>query len=383
MLKLALVYDRVTKIGGAERVLQALHELWPEAPLYTSVYNASRTPWTMSFKIIPSFLQSIPFIRGHHELFFWLMPLAFESFDFSQFDVVISITSEYAKAIVTKPETLHLCYCLTPTRYLWSGHTDYVTNPILRWLSKPIAKYFQSYDRIIAQRPDKTIAISRTVQDRIKQYYGRESKVIYPPVDTEKFQAPNNKSQITNNKSNSKFQIPSNKLLDKPNTNYYLVVSRLVRYKRVDLVVKTFNDLGWNLVIIGTGAEEVKLKGMAKSNTQFLGQLTDEELVGYYQKCQAVIFPTEEDFGIVPLEAQACGKPVIAYRKGGATETVIEGKTSEFFDQQTVESLRSVLLKFRPEKYNPTDCRNQAEKFSKDKFKDEFLRMVNSNIAGN
>lgn len=365
MKKLALVYDRVNKIGGAERVLSALHELWPDAPLYTSVYDSHGASWANKFKVIPSFLQNIPFIRNRHELFFWLMPLAFESFEFSNYDVVISITSEYAKAIVTKPETLHLCYCLTPTRYLWSGQNTYVTNLILHRITKPIVRYLQNYDKIIAQRPDSIIAISRTVQDRVKQYYDLESRVIYPPVDTDKF------------------KVQSVKFKVKEENDFYLVVSRLVKYKRVDLVVNAFNELGWDLVVIGTGAEEKKLKNIAKPNIHFLGQLTDEAIVGYYQKCVAVIFPTEEDFGIVPLEAQACGKPVIAYRQGGATETVIEGKTGEFFDQQTVESLKAVLLKFNPEKYQPTDCRKQAERFSKERFKKEFLRTVNFYISAN
>jgi len=380
MMKLALVYDRVTKIGGAERVLSALHELWPEAPLYTPVYDFGGAQWAKQFKVIPSFLQNIPFIRKHHELFFWLMPLAFESFEFSEYDVVISVTSEYAKSIVTKPETLHLCYCLTPTRYLWSGQTNYITNPILRWLSKPIVKYFQIYDKIIAQRPDNIIPISRTVQDRITKYYGRKGETIYPPVDTNLFNCHSvpRHGIYKDNYIDSRFR--GN---DKGEKGYYLVVSRLVKYKRVDLVVKTFNELGWNLVIIGTGAEDKRLHRIAKPNVSFLGQLTDEAIVGYYQKCEAVIFPTDEDFGIVPLEAQACGKPVIAYRKGGATETVIEGKTGEFFDDQTVESLKAALLKFKPEKYKPTDCRAQAEKFSKEKFKKEFSNYIDSRLHGN
>jgi len=350
-MRVALVYDRVNKIGGAERVLEALHEIFPNAPLYTAVYNPKTAPWAEKFNVIPSFLNKFPFAKRSHEIYPWLTPLAFESFDFSEFEVVISVTSEAAKGIITKPKTLHICYCLTPTRYLWSGYEDYFKNEVFRFFTKPVVSYLRRWDKIAAQRPDVFVAISKNVQQRIKKYYGRDSEVIYPPVDIDKFPI-----------SNSQFPIGE----------YFLIVSRLVPYKKVDIAIQAFNKLGLPLKVVGTGREMGRLKRMAKKNIEFLGQLTDFQLLSYYQRCQAVVFPQEEDFGLVPLEAQACGKPVIAYRAGGALETVIERKTGEFFDKQTPENLEEIVKKFKPEKYKPEDCRQNALKFDIKIFKKKW-----------
>ena len=357
-MKIAFVYDRVNKWGGAERVLLALYEIWSEAPLYTAVYNPQTAAWAKVFKVIPSFLQKVPLAKSHHEILAPLMPLAFESFDFSEFDLVISVTSEAAKGIITKPETLHICYCLTPTRYLWSGYEDYFQNRLFRFLTQPVVVYLRRWDKIAAQRPDVYLATCENVRKRIKQYYGRNSKVIYPPVDTEKFVSNHQLSTINHQ-------------------SYFLIVSRLdFGYKRVDIAIQAFNELGLPLKIVGTGVEIGRLKRIAKKNIEFLGQLTDEELIRYYQGCQAVIYPQEEDFGLVPLEAQACGKPVIAFSGGGALETVIEGKTGEFFWPQTAEALIKSLNSLRCLKFKEEDCRKQAEKFSKEKFKKEFENYV-------
>ena len=350
-MRVALVYDRINKIGGAERVLEALHEIFPDAPLYTAVYNPKTAPWAEKFNVIPSFLNKFPFAKRSHEVYPWLTPLAFESFDFSEFEVVISVTSEAAKGIITKPKTLHICYCLTPTRYLWSGYEDYFKNEVFRFFTKPVVSYLRRWDKIAAQRPDVFVAISKNVQQRIKKYYGRDSEVIYPPVDIDKFPI-----------SNSQFPIGE----------YFLIVSRLVPYKKVNIAIQAFNKLGLPLKVVGTGREMGRLKRMAKKNIEFLGQLTDFQLLSYYQRCQAVVFPQEEDFGLVPLEAQACGKPVIAYRAGGALETVIERKTGEFFDKQTPENLEEIVKKFKPEKYKPEDCRQNALKFDIKIFKKKW-----------
>lgn len=355
-MKVALVYDRVNKWGGAERVLLALHEIWPEAPLYTAVYHPQTAPWANVFKVIPSFLQKFPLAQAHHEFYPWLMPLAFESFNFDEYDVVISVTSEAAKGILTKPRTLHLCYCLTPTRYLWSGYEEYFASKWFRLFTKPMVGYLRNWDKIAAQRPDGYLAISQTVRERIKKYYGRESEVIYPPVNTDKFKV-----------QNAKFKVKE---------DFYLVVSRLVKYKKIDLAVEAFNQLGWNLKIAGTGGELKKLQAEAGKNIQFLGQLTDEALLGYYQNCQGVIFPGEEDFGLVPLEAQAAGKPVIAFARGGALETVIDGKTGLFFNRQTPQALIDILKKFKSRKFKAEDCRAQAEKFNQSRFTREFKSTV-------
>ena len=335
-MKVALVYDRVNKIGGAERVLEVLHEIWPEAPLYTAVYYPPGAPWAKKFKVIPSFLNKWPLAKKHHELYPWLTPLAFESFDFSDFDLVISITSAEAKGIITKPKTKHFCYCLTPTRYLWSGYSDYFFNKGLRWLAQPMVGWMRNWDKIAAQRPDEYLAISQEVQRRIKKYYHRESIVLYPPIDTEKFY-PTEKNQ---------------------NGDYFLIVSRLVSYKKIDLAVKAFNKLCLPLKIVGTGNQMFKLKTSAASNIEFLGELTDQELLSYYQDCRALIFPQKEDFGLVPLEAQSCGKPVIAFAGGGALETVIEGKTGTFFKPQSVKALMEKVKNFFGRRSNRVNLNN-------------------------
>ena len=361
-MHVVLVYDRVNKIGGAERVLEALHEIFPEAPLYTAVYNPETAPWAKKFKVIPSFLQKFPLAQSRHEVFPYLMPMAFESFNFDKYDVVISVTSEAAKGILTKPKTLHLCYCLTPTRYLWSGYEDYFRTSVFKFFSSPLVAYLRHWDKIACQRPDVYLAISKNVAKRIKKYYHRNSEVIYPPVDLKKWKAVDSRQKTE---------------------SYFLVVSRLVSYKRVDLVIEAFNQLGLPIKIVVKGIQEITLKRMAKKNIEFLGQLTDEQLLSYYQNCQALIFPQEEDFGLVPLEAQACGKPVIAFGGGGALETIIGSKTGEFFSPQTSQALVKVIKSFKAAKYKPEDCRQQAEKFDKEIFKKKFKEFVENQIKQN
>ncbi len=232
-MKVALVYDRVNKWGGAERVLLALHELFPDAPLFTSVYDKKRAQWAKHFSIIPSFLQKIPFAPSRHELFALAMPVAFESFSFDGYDLIISITSEAAKGIITKPQTTHICYCLTPTRYLWSGYQEYFTDFLFTFLSFPANAYLRNWDKKASRRPDHFIAISREVQERIGTYYGRESVVIYPPMTFA-----NSKSEARNPK---RMQHAKSK-----KEGYFLVVSRLSKfttYKRVDLAIKACNAL--------------------------------------------------------------------------------------------------------------------------------------------
>lgn len=359
-MRVALVYDHINRFGGAERVLLVLHEIWPEAPLFTSVYDPKRAFWAKDFEVKASFLQFFPFAKTFHEIYPLFIPLAFESLKFENFDLVISVSANGAKGIITKPSCFHLCYCLTPTRYLWHDYETYFDNSLKKLIFYPAIKYLRKWDKIAAFRPDKIVAISETVKKRIKNYYHCDSIVIYPPVDLEKFH-PGKESQ---------------------KKDYFLVVSRLVKYKKTDLVIQAFNKLGWELKIVGIGPEYSNLKKIAKKNIKFLGQLTDKELLHYYQNCQAVIFPQEEDFGIVPLEAQACGKPVIAYGRGGALETVLGGKTGEFFYPQTVAALTEKLLEFRGKQYLAADCINQAKKFSKEKFKEKFRKETEKYAGG-
>lgn len=367
-MKVALVYDRVNKWGGAERVLLALHRIFPDAPLYTSVYYPKKAEWAKVFDVRPSFLQKFPLARSHHELYAALMPLAFESFNFDELDLVISVTSEAAKGIITKPETLHICYCLTPTRYLWSGYEDYFGNKILRFISKPIINYLRIWDKIAAQRPDKIVAISNEVRNRIRRYYGRDSKVIYPPLSlpsTDYSLRPSKKTAVGSS----------------PSEGYFLIVSRLVPYKKIDLAVKVFNKLNLPLKIVGTGSEEGKLKLIANENIEFLGYLTDEELVKYYKECRALIFPGKEDFGLTILEAQSFGKPVIAFRGGGALETIVENKTGIFFDLSSQKSLEGALRKFMRKRFDPKDCTIQAKKFNIGEFSIQLKEEIKKLIA--
>lgn len=358
-MKTALVYDRVNKWGGAERVLLTLHEIFPDAPLYTSVYNPKTASWAKVFpKVIPSFAGQ-NWVDSHHEWLAPLMPLAFESFNFDSYDLVISVTSEAAKGIITHPGTVHLCYCLTPTRYLWSGYDFYFSKDSpLRTVTKPIVGYLKRWDKVAAHRPDVMIATSKTVQERIKKYYSRDSGIIYPPVGLDPFDT----SPI--------------RISEVKNTGFFLIVGRLVPYKRVDLVIEAFNRLKKPLIIVGTGSEEARLKRMAGNYIKFVGQLTDSQLANYYSSSKALIFPQEEDFGIVAIEAQSAGKPVIAFNKGGARETVIPGKTGLFFSRQTPGDLISAIKKFERTKFDSKIIKENAKRFSKERFKKEFIDFV-------
>lgn len=365
-MKIALVYDRINKWGGAERVLLALHKLFPNAPLFTSVYEPKKAGWASVFDVKTSFLQKIPYASSSHEYLPIFMPLAFESFSFDEFDVVISITSEAAKGIITKPKTLHICYCLTPTRYLWSGYEDYFKNLVLKTLASPFISYLRSWDRVAAQRPDYYIAISKEVQGRIKKYYGRESEVVYPPVTLAS-------SSRASSVQLQKKELNANKLDAK---RYFLVVSRLVPYKRVDIAIEACNRLRLPLRIVGVGSQEQELKQMAGPTVEFLGNLTDKELIEYYKNCRALVFAGVEDLGLTILEAQSFGKPIVAYKGGGALETIIDGKTGEFFGEQTTESLINVLKQFDERKYKSLDCIKNAERFSVERFEREFVKLV-------
>lgn len=347
-MKLAFVYDRLNKLGGAERVLQALHDLWPAAPWYTAVHNPATASFTRGWDVRTSFMQYVPLAKTHHQWFPWLTPFAFESFSFDGFDTVISITSAEAKGIITQPATLHLCYCLTPTRYLWSHSHEY-GYPLL--LSK-----LRQWDYVAAQRPDRFLAISRSVQDRIRKYYHRDSDVIYPGIDTNFFVPGTSHQPLA--------------------TSYFLVVSRLVAYKHIDLAIRACNQLKLPLKIVGSGSEFNRLQSLAGPTVELLGQLTDEQLLGYYQGCRALIFPGEEDFGLTMLEALSCGKPVIAFARGGASEIITAGTTGQFFDTLNTHSLVQALTQFDPTVYDPTIIRHHALKFSLSGFKRQFKSQV-------
>jgi len=348
-MRIALVHDYLNQYGGAEKVLEAFTEAFPDAPIYTLVYDPDLVKRILPGKEIrASFLQKIPFAVSHHRLFPPLMPLAIEKFDFSDFDVVLSDSAAFAKGIITKPETIHICYCHTPIRYAWDDCHKYVREFNISFWIKPfvplIMNYLRLWDRESAYRVDKFICNSKFVAKRIEKYYKVKATVIYPPVDTRWF-------------------YPQGEAKD-----YFLMVGRLLAYKRFDLAIDAFNELEIPLKIIGTGPEFKRLKKMANWNIEFLGNVNSEDLRDYYQHCRALIFPQEEDFGIVALEAMACGRPVIAYRGGGALESVIEGETGIFFDEQTTHSLVGAIKKLGLYRFNSQKIRNHAERFDKNKF---------------
>lgn len=345
-MRVALVYDRVNKWGGAERVLLALHSIWPAAPLYTAVYDKKKATWADVFTVKPSFLQNLP-----HELLPWITPLAFETFNFEGFDVVISVTSAEAKNIITKPGTLHICYCLTPTRYLWSAKKTYESLGVMGYALRIMSPMLKKWDLVASARPDYYIAISDTIKKRIKQYYQKDADVIYPPVDVKKFT----------------YREPE---------NYFLVVSRLVAYKRVDVVIDAFNALGWPLVVIGEGQQKKQLMRRAKKNITFLGQVTDAELISQYAHCRAFVHAGVEDFGIAAVEAQASGKPVVAYKEGGITEIVPSGQTGLLFQKQTASSLTAALASFDKQLYDSNSCKENAQRFSIHKFQQNMKLAV-------
>lgn len=374
-MKVAVVYDRVNKWGGAERVLLALHDIFPKAPLYTSVYDVRNAPWAKVFpEIKTSFLQNFPLAKSNHEFLAPLMPLAFESFDFSDFDLVISVTSEAAKGIVTKPGTFHLCYCLTPIRYLWSGNKFYFDNPpskfgfipFFDFFSKPLVKMLKNWDIKASKRPDKIIAISTEVKERIKKYYKRDSEVIFPPVDTDLWLSRISKIKKTKQKNT------------KNKKKYFLLVGRLIPYKKVDLAIRVFNKLGYPLLIVGTGSEERKLKSIAYKNVKFLGYVSDDKLTKLYLGAKALIMPQEEDFGIVSLEAQICGVPVIAFGKGGSLDTIINKKTGLLFNSQTAKSLMQTVKKFDRMTFKKRVLIANAKKSSLFFFKKKILKEVSN-----
>lgn len=354
-MKVALVYDRVNKFGGAERILLALHKIFPNAPLYTSVYNKENASWADRFVVKTSFLQHIPFAKNHHEWFAVLMPFAFSAFSFSEYDVVISVTSESAKGIHTSGKTKHLCYILTPTRYLWSGYNEYFKSFLFKIVGSPFVWGLRKWDLAVSQKPNKYVVISKEVQKRVKKYYNKEASLVYPPVE------------LVNKKSVA--------VLDK---GYFLIVSRLVSYKKIDIAIQACMALNIPLKIIGVGKEHGNLLKISNEQIEFLGTLTDDQVVGYYRNCRALLFPGEEDLGLTVIEAQLFGKPVVAFKGGGALETIIEGKTGEFFYPQTAKALQNVLANFNPENYKEEACKKNADRYSFKIFKEKFVKEVKS-----
>jgi len=365
-MKIALVHDYLNKLGGAEKVLQIFHKIYPDAPVYTLLYDKAGTRGIFekdNYKIVTSSLQNKPaFIRKRSKVLLNKFPQAIEEFDFSDFDVVISGSNSFAHGIITGPETMHICYCYSPTRYLWDWHHEYLAENNIgygfvgRFLRASLSN-LRIWDRLSADRVNFWISQSKTVADRIKKYYRKDSIIINPPVNIKNF--PLNKS--------------------KPK-EYYLVVSRLTPYKKIDIAIEAFNKLDKRLIIAGEGSDKNRLEILADSkNIEFTGYISDKKHYELLSNCKAFIFPGEEDFGLTPVESMACGRPVIAYGKGGVTETVIDGKTGLFFNQPTADSLISAINKFENNinQFKPDICRKRAGQFSEEIFIKKIKEEVN------
>lgn len=360
-LKIALVHDHLAQDGGAERVLQVLQEIWPGAPTYVLVYNPEQASAAFKQKDIrTSFIQRWPLGVKKYQWFFPFMPSAIESFDLSEYDLIISSSASYAKGVITRPDAKHICYCHSPTRYLWSDTHSYVRElgvpSLIKWILPSMLSWVRIWDKAAADRVDTYIANSQLVKRRIQKYYTKDSTVIYPPVDVQSF------------------------TVGQGTGDYFLAGGRLVPYKRFDLLVKAFNQLGRKLLIYGDGPQYAELQKLAGPSVTLLGKVSEEKKKDLLTNCQAFLNPQEEDFGLTMVEAQASGRPVIAYQAGGATEIVKAGETGEFFEEQTWEDIADAVLHFDPKKYDPQRARQHAMQFDVERFKQQIKLFVEQQL---
>ncbi len=358
-MKVALVHDYLSQDGGAERVLKALQEIYPEAPIFVLFYDKKKIPAYLQQQDLRStFLQYLPF--GDYRWSLPLMPFATERHDLAEFDLVISSTSAFAKGVLTSPQTLHLCYCHTPTRYLWTDTHSYIEelhyNRLIKTFLPPLISRLRAWEQMSAQRVDRFITNSENVRRRIQKYYRREAEVIYPPVDTHLFK------------------------ISPALGDYFLAGGRLVPYKRFDLIVKVFNRLGWPLKIFGSGPASETLQSIAHSNIEFLGPVSDLEKAKLYSQAMAFIHPQAEDFGITAVEAMASGRPVVALAQGGAMETVVNNVTGKFFLEPSWESLLDTLLRFDPLAFEPEKIKEHAQQFSVENFKQKIATYAQASL---
>lgn len=362
-MKIAIVHDFLTKIGGAEKVLQTIHEIYPEAPIYTLLYDeaGSKKQFAKNYDVRTSKLQRLPkFIRNKQKLLVGLFPSAIEKFDLSEYDLVISSSNSFAHGVITNPSTLRITYCYSPTRYLWDWSAHYLKeNNIGLGLKglfvRSLISKIRIWDFYASKRTDKWIAISKTVSNRIEKYYKQKSEIIYPPAELD---------DLLNNQSKSE--------------NYYLIVSRLSPYKNIDLAISVFNQINLPLYIIGEGSDRARLEKIAGSSIKFFGWQSDKNRNALIKKCKALIFPGEDDFGLTPVEAMAAGRPVIALRAGGVTETVIEGKTGEFFNSSFELKDKILSIENNHSSYKAENCKTQAMKYSKQIFIRNFKNFIES-----
>lgn len=365
-MKICFVHDWLTTYGGAELVLKTMLEIWPETPIYTIVYDPEGNcrEIIQSTEVHGSFINKLPRAKRKHRSYLPLMPLAIEQFDLSEYDLVISSSHAVAKGVITGPDQLHISYTYTPIRYAWDMQNQYLsqaglTRGIKGFLAKSLLHYIRIWDMRTVPGVDYYIAISNFISRRIQKRYKRDATVIYPPVDINRF------------------------TLNAKKDDFYLTVSRLVPYKKVGLIVEAFSKMPQkHLVVIGDGPGMKRLKKIAAPNIELLGFQDDHVIEDHMQRAKAFVYAAEEDFGIVPVEAQACGTPIIAYGKGGSLETIIENKTGLFFHEQTPESLAEAIESFEKHPpFDPTQIRKNAERFSKTRFIAELKDFVESKYA--
>ncbi|WP_127490877.1 glycosyltransferase [Paenibacillus glycanilyticus] len=359
--RIAIVHDYLNQMGGAERVVGVMHKLFPDAPIYTTIVDREKLlPELRTADIRTTWMQRIPNILRDFKLYFWLYPFAVRSIDLKGYDIIVSSSSAYAKGIRKPGNAVHLCYCHSPMRFAWNfdGYIENVNvsktrRAVAKWLTYPL----RLWDKANSKQVDRLIANSSVVKGRISKFYGLDSAVIYPPVEVDRFS-----------------------LSEDGPKDYFLVVSRLVSYKKIDIAVEACTRLGLKLLIVGDGDDRKRLESLSSSNVQFLGRRSDEEVTGYMQHCRALLFPGLEDFGITPLEANACGRPVVAFQAGGALDTIKAGLNGMFFKEQTTESLMEALCEFETKEWDPGLIRKHAESFNERYFIERLLSSLQSAI---
>ncbi|HEU0051504.1 MAG TPA: glycosyltransferase, partial [Patescibacteria group bacterium] len=356
-MKVALVHDYLIQDGGAERVFLAMHELFPEAPVFTLFFNPEHVHESFrKMDVRASRLNRFPFAQTHYQLYLPFMAEATEAMDLSGFDLVLSSSSSFAKGVISPSEATHICYCHTPTRFLWEERSHYVRDlrypTFVKWFLPGYLHRLRQWDRIAAERPDAFVTNSRTSRERIRRYYQREAEVIPPPVDV---------SRIS---------------VSRDPGAYWLAGGRLVPYKRFDLIVQAFAKLNLPLKIFGEGPERENLERLAGPKTEFLGHVDDQVKVQLYEHAIGFLYPQIEDFGITAVEAMAAGKPVIAYGRGGATETVVHGVTGLHFDWQCWEDIGNAVMRFDASRFDPQTIRAHAEQFSKERFQERMRQFI-------
>lgn len=382
-LRVAIVHDYLNQMGGAERVVVALHRMFPQAPIYTTIADPSVLPQPLrEADIRTTWMQRIPGILRRFKAFFWLYPLAVRSMNLRGYDLVVSSSSAYAKGIRTSRRAVHVCYCHTPMRFAWDfeGYMSHYEIPaVLKRISRPLTGWLRRWDVRTSRRVDLFVANSSIVRERIRRYYQRSASLVYPPVQFDRFRPPMPSMPPSASAQASSPPAPLLSVLkDGTAEGYFLVVSRLIAYKRIDLAVLACTLSGKRLVVVGDGPDRARLQKLAGPSVRFAGRLPDEEVERLMRGCEALLFPGAEDFGITPLEANACGKPVIAYREGGALDTVRPGVNGLFFEQPDPNSLAAALTRFTEQDWDADAIRSHAETFREERFSAELQAAIES-----